>query len=88
MTQEKENEHPGKKEVIYCKECDTSFERNCDFEKHIDEHKLQKEFKCDICGKDFYLKWRLLKHKEMHIVTKKFCHYYNNGKATLKLFAV
>ena len=50
VTQEKENEKPGKKEVIYCKECDTSFERNCDFEKHIDEHKLQKEFNCDICG--------------------------------------
>ena len=80
VTEEKENEKPGKKEVIYCKECDKSFERNCDFEKHIEEHKLQKEFECDVCGKDFYLKWRLLKHKEMHTATKKFCHYYNNGK--------
>ena len=77
VTHEKGN---VKKEVIKCKECDKNFERNCDFEKHIEEHKLQKEFECDICGKDFYLKWRLLKHKEMHSVTKKFCHYYNNGK--------
>ena len=83
VIKEKENEVPGKKEVIECKECDKSFKRNCDLERHIEEHELQKEFKCDICGKEFYLKWRMLKHKEIHTETKKFCHYYNYSKLNI-----
>ena len=36
---------------------------------------------CDVCGKYFYMKWRLNKHKQLHDNKPKTkCHYFNNGK--------
>ena len=47
----------------------------------MEAHKKKKEFKCDVCGKDFYLKWRLNKHKIGHDdENTRNCHYFNNGK--------
>ena len=44
-------------------------------------HKIDKQEKCDDCGKVFYFKWRLKKHKEMHTDKNvKKCHYFNNDK--------
>ena len=49
--------------------------------EHLETHQKKKEFKCNICGKEFYIKWRLQKHISGHDVenTRK-CHFYNNGK--------
>ena len=44
----------------------------------MESHQKSKNFKCDICNKEFYLKWRLQKHILGHEKNKKFCHYYNN----------
>ena len=38
----------------------------------------QKKIKCDICEQEFYLKWRLIKHKEGHEKRLRYCHYFNN----------
>ena len=50
---------------LNCEECDQEFSRNCDLEKHLESHDKQKDFKCE---KTFFLKWRLQKHQEVHLV--------------------
>ena len=45
--------HPKK---INCDHCERTFSSNYELEKHADEHGLNKNFKCDICDKFFYLK--------------------------------
>ena len=67
---------------IKCEECNEEFTRNCDLEVHLDGHTREKEFKCEVCGKGFFLQWRLRKHKELHQtqINQRFCHFYNNSK--------
>ena len=43
-------------------------------------HGLSKTFVCDICGKTFYLKWRMEKHQSIHEGSHKACKYYKDGK--------
>ena len=43
---------------IRCKLCTKTFHRNCELELHMEEHEKEKEFKCDVCDKGFYLQWR------------------------------
>jgi hypothetical protein len=47
----------------------------------LEEHGNEKNFKCDLCDKGFFLSWRLQKHKEIHQGDIKFCHFYNNSKS-------
>ena len=65
-----------------CKECHETFLCSIDFEVHmIKFHKEEENYKCDQCGKPFFVKWRLIKHQEIHSdkVLKK-CHFFNNNK--------
>ena len=71
--------HPQK---VQCKTCDKVFPKNCLLEVHIKTHHLTTQrHECDLCDKTFVLRWRLIKHKQIHISqeTKK-CHYFKNGK--------
>ena len=70
------NEKHQKK--IECYTCNITCISNIDLEVHMITHKQPKFFKCDLCDKDFYLKWRLTKHKEGHEQKRRFCHYFNN----------
>ena len=65
---------------IECAHCDKTFLHNHELETHIEEHKIQKSFSCEVCQKDFYLQWRLEKHKNMHEETTKLCHFFTNKK--------
>ena len=51
-------------------------------EKHLKETHSEKaeKLKCDKCDQQFFIKWRLRKHMEVHEKDVKFCHYYNNEK--------
>ena len=66
-----------------CQFCASTFQKNCDLEKHVkEEHEsAEMDYKCDICNKEFYLEWRWKKHAVIHAGNVKYCHYYNNGKA-------
>ena len=63
-----------------CKECKKEFKRNCDLELHMKDHNTEKEFNCDVCGKGFFLEWRLRKHREVHQGNIRICHFYKNSK--------
>ena len=43
-------------------------------------HGSKKTNKCEICGKAFYLKWRLNKHLNIHEDTPKPCKYVTTGR--------
>ena len=50
-------------------------------EVHLELHKDVEKLKWDTCSKMFHLKWRLLKHQEMHKFSNtKICQYFNNAK--------
>ena len=59
---------------------DRGLSRNCEFEVHLDEHNKEKSRECEICGKRFFLEWRLKKHKHVHEKGARLCHFYNNRK--------
>ena len=70
------------KQHIKCTSCSETFEKNCNLEMHIKQNHVSEEtFRCDVCEKDFSLKWRMIKHQEIHSnqSTRK-CHYFNNDK--------
>ena len=46
----------------------------------VDQHDVQKNFECKICGKKFLLEWRLKKHEVMHTENPKMCQYFQNGQ--------
>ena len=60
------NENPSPKTTIKCDECEETFMKTCDLELHMEEHGKEKQFKCQVCEKEFYLKWRYRKHIKMH----------------------
>ena len=62
--------------------CGKVFHVRADFEKHMDDHNGEKPFKCETCGRGFYLEWRLKKHTEIPATYKMIrkCHYFNNGR--------
>ena len=43
-------------------------------------HGLEKTHKCKICGKTFYLKWKLNKHANKHTGSVKPCKYFQEGQ--------
>ena len=51
-------------------------------ENHMEELELVKEHYCEVCNKQFYLKWRLKKHMQRHAKNTRVqhCHYFNNNK--------
>jgi hypothetical protein len=64
-----------------CEECDQNFTKNFELEHHMVEiHRHEKQHACNICGKQFYLKWRLKRHMEIHQEGVKFCHFFINKK--------
>ena len=66
-----------------CRICKQTFSKNSELEVHMNKsHSDSTQFKCEVCGKAFVLKWRLDKHKDIHNkeVNIKHCHYYNNEK--------
>jgi len=71
-------QHPAR---IQCDFCDENFETNFDLETHVeDEHQAKKNFKCEVCNKDFFLQWRFDKHKSVHLETTKACHFNSSKK--------
>ena len=66
---------------LQCDLCNEQFKSYFELEQHMkEEHDKPKMFKCDVCVKEFHLEWRLLKHKEGHSKTLKYCHFFNNRK--------
>jgi hypothetical protein len=50
-----------------CKQCDQTFAKNFELEIHmVNFHGLEKQHSCELCGKRFFLKWRLRKHLSVH----------------------
>ena len=43
-------------------------------------HGLEKTHKCKVCGKTFYLKWKLNKHANKHTGSVKPCKYFQEGQ--------
>ena len=68
---------------LACSICDLTFIKRCDLENHlIGTHNQQKDLKCDICGKEFILNWRLKKHQQIHTSSSvKPCRYFISDKA-------
>ena len=65
-----------------CKECDETFSRNFELETHmVTFHGREKEYSCEVCGKKFFLKWRLGKHSSIHEESTKPCKYVQAGNA-------
>ena len=69
-----------KRKMKNCELCEETFNENCDYENHMEEHKVEKKFNCGECGKMFHLEWRLQKHVKIHTEDTQFCHYFNNKK--------
>ena len=61
--------------VVDCKLCDQTFSYNHELEVHVKEHAVENEFKCEVCEKEFYLEWRLMKHMSVHSDQTKPCKY-------------
>ena len=38
-----------------CKHCEETFSRNCDLEKHMDDHVTKKGYQCNACEQTFHL---------------------------------
>ena len=69
--------------ISKCNYCDLVFGENWKLERHMEEEhtNVKKQFKCAICGKEFSLKWRKMKHEQVHMKENiRKCHYLNNGK--------
>ena len=73
MNKTVETKHSGKSKKE-CKICDKGFLKNNELEEHLKTHKDIETFPCDLCGKQFFLKWRLKKHIVGHD-GKRFCHF-------------
>ena len=78
ICQKKKDWKSIEKYIIKFDECVQTCEFNVSLEKHMESHQKSKNFRCDICNKEFYLKWCLQKHINGQEKNKKFCHYYNN----------
>jgi hypothetical protein len=61
-----------------CNFCELNFGFHINLELNLKTQGKQKYFQCDICEQEFYLIWRLTKHKEGHKKKPKYCHYFNN----------
>jgi hypothetical protein len=62
-----------------CGECGEIFDKNSDFEVHMEEaHKVNKTYKCEVCGKMFLHEWRLRKHGNVHKENPKKCKFFLN----------
>ena len=70
---------PEKYSMMKFNLCDEVFRKNSDFENHmVDQHAVEKNFECGICGKKFLLQWRLKKHGLIHTMAAKQCKYILN----------
>ena len=63
-----------------CNKCGETFANNFEFENHmVQVHGLDKTHACEICGKRFYLKWRMNKHRNTHGGSRKPCKFFQDG---------
>ena len=54
---------------------------NSELEMHMKEsNEAEKKHKCEECTKEFFLEWRLKKHKKIHSEGAKYCRFYNYNK--------
>ena len=61
-----------------CAICSKTYLKNAELEEHMsEEHNSPKDFECPVCGKKFFLEWRLKKHARMHTVTPGICRYFS-----------
>ena len=69
------------RKVAKCEICNSVFRRYCDLELHIEtDHIESNNFECDECGKRFFLKGRLEKHKNMHTSKPvRTCRYFSSN---------
>ena len=69
------------RKVAKCEICNSVFRRYCDLELHIETNHIESNnFECDECGKRFFLKWRLEKHKIMHTSKPvRTCRYFSSN---------
>ena len=62
-----------------CAVCSKTFLKNADLEKHMNKrHGASRDFECTVCGKKFFLEWRLKKHAQMHTVIPRTCRYFSS----------
>ncbi|TNV80213.1 hypothetical protein FGO68_gene11944 [Halteria grandinella] len=49
-----------------CKFCGTCFENTSNKKDHEKRHLKQRDFKCNLCQKEFYRRYQLIKHSKTH----------------------
>ena len=63
------------KVLVKCAECAKAFSKACELEQHMEEHRKPKDFKCETCGKEFFLEWRFKKHRNTYVENKAECPF-------------
>ena len=73
-------ESQNSKKGIKCDECGLTFSKTCQLELHLVEHEKPKQFKCEICDKEFFLHWRMKKHMTIHSSSPKVCKFFDRNQ--------
>ena len=60
--------------------CDKSYSSEKSLNQHINIHYESKAFKCDVCWKVFYIKFRLIQYYRTHAGEKPFAYQVWNRK--------
>lgn len=73
--------HGHKPRVVKCMTCDKTFKTKEKLTKHNKrDHMLERNYQCDVCGRDFFDNYDLRRHARTHMDAKPFkCDFCNKG---------